>query len=270
MPETPDDPLLPGAGPGAFDAPLAFAPVPGVEEDPLRPAVPSKPSGALPFEPAPAAQPGPAPMSLVPDSVRQRAAADLPFALAPGGFSTTPFGGASDHGLAENVEGIPTGLPDLRALAGIEVPASPSPPAPAPAPQAEQAASSSDLPEALDDDLMALPSPSMVEPSPFADEGEDVEDDEPASLLDDVVLGHVPTPHRGLHEDETETEQMPPTPIGVLRRDAAEVVPVQLFMDALAKAERRHVIHLGIAFCLGAASSVVGFVAARWALVNSG
>jgi len=246
--------------------------MPGVEEDPLRPAVPSKESGALPFvpEPASATPPGPAPVSLVPDSVRQRAAADLPFALDPGGFAATPFAGGVHDAHAEDAEGIPTGLPDLRALAGIEIPASPSPRTPAPAAPEEQSAAPSGLPEGLDDDLMALPSPSMIEPSPFADDEEESEEDAPASLLDDVVLGHVPVPPRGLHEDETEMEQLPPTPIGMVRRDADDVVPVRVFMDALAKAERRHVIHLGIAFCLGAASSVLGFVAARWALVSAG
>ncbi len=242
--ETPDDPLLPGSAPDPFDAPLPFARTPGGAGVP--------PESALPFAPELPSPVAPPPVSLVPDSVRQRPADDLPFALGGGAFSA-PVGGGDHH---DDNEGIPTGLPDLRSLAGVEVEELASVP-PTPAPVADLPPTA--LPEALDDDMMALPSPSMMEPSPFAPD-----DDEP----DEVVIGHHPTPPPGdpVYSDETEQEQLPPTPIGAVRRATPDTVPARVLMEALEASERRHMVHLAIAFCLGAGTSVVGFVGARWAL----
>ena len=256
MAQTPDDPLLPGSAPDPFDAPLPFAPVlPSPAPSDAASEAPAE--APLPFAPpVPEGQPAPPPVSLVPESVRRRSADDLPFTLGAGGFGA-PVGEGPDH---DDAEGIPTGLPDLRSVAGVEGVES-APPTPAPARPVSPAPGAQALPHDLDDDLMALPSPSMMERSPFAEE-----DDE--EVVEDVVVGHPPTPPPGspVYSDDTEQEQLPPTPIGGLRRDGPDVVPARVLMEALEATERRHMVHLAIAFCLGAGTSVLGFVAARWAL----
>jgi len=269
--ETPEDPHKAPSG-DPFDAPLPLAPpadplvAPVISSPPASSRPPlSEPLGAVddalrPFAPEAEGGGAPPPVSFAPESVRTRDAADLPFALSPGGFSApSPMGDAAPD-LDDN-EGIPTGLPDLRTVAGIEVP-EPATPPPAPAPSA-----SPSLPSELDEDLMALPSPSMVEPSPFADDEESEDDPVPElpETLDDVVVGHRTV---SLHEDETQEDQLPPTPLGGIRRDGTDVVPARVMLEALQAAERRHIVHLAVAFSLGAASSVLGFVAARWAMTN--
>jgi hypothetical protein len=247
-----------------------------VAQDPLDPLDPSRLTPLTPFDlDAPIRPPSPsvppAPPSLVPESVRQRAAFDLPFALDPGGMSAPVAGASGSERFDADTDGVPVGLPDFSALMGL---------APEePAPKQAHIWKTESLPPALeDDDLMALPSPSMIGPSPFAKEEEDDDDDEenedraPVDV-DSFGEGLLPPAGHAVYSDDTQEEQLPPTPIHperTLSFTAEAQVPARVLMEALAELQSRHMRNLVVAFLLGTASAVVGFVAARWALTAFG